>query len=159
MPKKSLDLVKMENEKLMKDKEMEAKFAMLNKEIEDVPVSKKRVSKKKVSDSEEVVEEPVSVSVEPVSVSVEKPKKQPKVIEEIVEEEEPEPIIVRKIIKKKPKKIIEEVEEEEEPVKKPKKVVGRKRMDTLVEDSSIEMLRKEMENEVRRRLMTTLFDY
>jgi hypothetical protein len=155
MPKKSLDLVKMENEKLMKDKEMEAKFAMLNKEIEEVPVSvsekKKRVSKKKVSDSEEVVEE-----VLPVSVS-EVPKKQPKVIEEIVEEEEPEPIIVRKIIKKKPKKIIEEVEEE--PVKKPKKVVGRKRMDTLVEDSSIEMLRKEMENEVRRRLMTTLFDY
>jgi hypothetical protein len=154
MPKKSLDLVKMENEKLMKDKEMEAKFAMLNKEIEDVPVSvKKRVSKKKVSDSEEVVEEPVE---EPV---VEKPKKQPKVIEEIVEDEEPEPIIVRKIIKKKPKKIIEEVEEDEEPVKKPKKVVARKRMDTLVEDSSIEMLRKEMENEVRRRLMTTLFDY
>ena len=91
---------------------------------------------------------------------VEKPKKQPiKVIEEIVEEEEPEPVIVRKIIKKKPKKIIEEVEEEEEPVKKVVKKVGRKRMDTLVEDSSIEILRKEMENEVRRRLMTTLFDY
>ena len=44
MPKKSLDLVKMENEKLMKDKEMEAKFAMLNKEMEEVPVS---VSEKK----------------------------------------------------------------------------------------------------------------
>ena len=93
MPKKSLDLVKMENEKLMKDKEMEAKFAMLNKEMEEVPVSvsekKKRVSKKKV---EEVIEEePVSPMEEPV---VEKPKKQPiKVIEEIVEEEEPEPVI------------------------------------------------------------------
>ena len=37
-------------------------------------------------------------------------KKQPKIIEEIVEEEDPEPVIIRKIIKKKPKQIIEEIE-------------------------------------------------
>jgi hypothetical protein len=139
--------------------------------------------------------------IEPIKQPI---KKQPKIIEEIVEEEDPEPVIIRKIIKKKPKQIIEEIEEEEEepkPKKKdgrgrPRKVQepeqndeellqkkymsqkqkmqmpqsrhrqedqqktynNRDRFDTILDETNIDLLRQEMRKEMKRRLMSSLFD-
>lgn len=104
------------------------------------------------------------------------PKKQPKIIEEVIEEEDPEPIIIKKIIKKKkPKQIIEEIEEEsdeeEKPIKKKKAPQPPKQQrprlntavysnysDDILDQTNIELLRQEMKNEMRRRLMSSLFD-
>lgn len=109
----------------------------------------------------------------------------PKIIEEIIEEDEPEPIIIRKIIKKKPQKIIEEIVQEEEPepeLEKPaKKKDGRGRpvgsykkprdnMElsqkqmyqqqsyNLLDETNMQMLKNDMQKEMRRRLMNSLFD-
>jgi hypothetical protein len=110
----------------------------------------------------------------------------PKVIEEIIEEDEPEPIIIRKIIKKKPQKIIEEIVQEDEPepepeLEKPKKKDGRGRpvgsykkpRDTMelsqkqkyqqqaynmLDETNLQMLKNDMQKEMRRRLMNSLFD-
>lgn len=139
----------------------------------------------KIIDEEEQQIEEV-IKPEPVIIQTQAPvKKQPKIIEEIIEEDDPEPIIIRKIIKKKPKQIIEEVEEEEEPEPvKPKKKDGRgrpigsikklpkeqeephkqksynnrERFDTMLDESNIELLRQEMKKEMKRRLMSSLFD-
>ena len=124
---------------------------------------------------------PASDKKEPKGHSV-----KPKVIEEIIEEDEPEPIIIRKIIKKKPQKIIEEIVQEDEPepepeLEKPKKKDGRGRpvgsykkpRDTMelsqkqkyqqqaynmLDETNLQMLKNDMQKEMRRRLMNSLFD-
>ncbi|HEY9702620.1 MAG TPA: hypothetical protein V6C58_09250 [Allocoleopsis sp.] len=169
MPKKSKEPAKTPTKTLDLDKKIDAIKGEIDKIIED-----------EEQQIEEEIKQPIAVAP-PV-------KKQPKIIEEIVEEEEPEPVIIRKIIKKKPKQIIEEIVEEEdnEPVKeeKPKKKENRgrpfgsikkpkeeynnnnniresknrNRFDTILDEGNLELLRREMKNEMKRRLMTSLFD-
>lgn len=167
----------------------------LDKKIDTIKEEIDKIIKK---EEEEALPEQVKIPEEIIPSVI--PKKQPKIIEEIVEEEEPEPIIIRKIIKKKPKQIIEEVYEEEEDtkhesktkkkdgrgrpfgsVKKPKEEASgvselrrtekdekkssslsynnnRDRLDTILDESNLELLRREMKNEMKRRLMSSLFD-
>ena len=172
MPKKSVE--KTPNKNLELDKKLSAikgEVAIANAIIDE------EESSMELQEPEPVIKQPI--------------KKQPKIIEEIVEEEEPEPVIIRKIIKKKPKQIIEEVEEEEPP--KPKKKDGRgrprkiqqddeeddkedkkymsqkqkmqqktynnrDRFDTFLDENNIDLLRQEMRKEMKRRLMSSLFD-
>lgn len=135
-----------------------------------------------IEDEEQQIEEEIK---QPIVVAP-TVKKQPKIIEQIVEEEDPEPVIIRKIIKKKPKQIIEEIVEEEPEnekpkkngrgrpfgsVKKPKEVIpqeksqrhdmqhyARNRFDTMLDEGNLELLRQEMKREMKRRLMSSLFD-
>jgi hypothetical protein len=156
----------------IKTLDLDKKIDAIKGEIDNIIVQEEKQLELENDDDDKVVH------LEPIK----KQAKQPKIIEEIVEEDEPEPIIIRKIIKKKPKQIIEEVEEiEEEPVK-PKKKDGRgrpfgsvkkssqqpeqqqqsynnrERFDTILDESNIELLRQEMRKEMKRRLMSSLFD-
>lgn len=167
MPKKTKETAKTPNKTLDLDKKIDAIKGEIDKIIDE--------------EEQQIETEEIKQPLPPVQPI----KKQPKIIEEIVEEEDPEPIIIRKIIKKKPKQIIEEIIEEDdddnEPVKeqKPKKKENRgrpfgsikkpkeeyniesknrNRFDTILDEGNIELLRREMKNEMRRRLMTSLFD-
>lgn len=159
MPKKTKEPAKTPTKTLDLDKKIDAIKGEIDKIIED-----------EEQQIEEEIKQPIVVA--PTV------KKQPKIIEEIVEEEDPEPVIIRKIIKKKPKQIIEEIVEEDDDDDKPKKKENRgrpfgsikkpkeeyiesknrNRFDTILDEGNLELLRREMKNEMRRRLMTSLFD-
>lgn len=179
MPKKSVE--KTPNKTLELDKKLNAIKGEVAAIIDE---EEKEIIQESPMDAQQ--QEPIKQSI----------KKQPtKIIEEIVEEEDPEPVIIRKIIKKKPKQIIEEVEEEEPITTKPKKKDGRgrprkiqkdddddgdeeedkkymsqkqkmqmktyqnrNRFDTMLDETNIDLLRQEMRKEMKRRLMSSLFD-
>lgn len=141
----------------------------INKVIEASGASDLRSKRTEDEEKDIIHEQEEKPAPQPVS------KKQPKIIEEVIEEEDPEPIIIKKIIKKKkPKQIIEEIEEEseeeEKPIKKKKapqppkqqrprlNTVYNNYSDDILDQTNIELLRQEMKNEMRRRLMSSLFD-
>lgn len=154
---KKIDAIKTLNEEIQEEKHPEP-------EPEPVPVAKKQP---KII--EEVIEEE---DPEPVIIRKIIKKKPKQIIEEVVEEES-EPEEARTEEKPKPKK----KDGRGRPfgsVKKPKEVIpqeqsqrhniqqqqtyGRNRFDTMLDDSNLELLRQEMKNEMKRRLMSSLFD-
>jgi len=119
-------------EKAQKKKEIEDKYAMIQNEL---------------TKQEEVKqEEEIKTTTKP------KPKKTKKVIVEEVEEEsededeEEEEVIIKKVIKKKPstRKVLDDYEEENIP--------------NLIQKSSIEMLRRKYDDNMKERLRQSLFD-
>ena len=106
-----------------------------------------------IDDEEHQIEEEIKQPLPAVPV-----KKQPKIIEEVIEEDEPE--------EEKPKQKPKKKDGRGRPVgsvKKPKEEYNiesknRNRFDTILDEGNIELLRREMKNEMRRRLMTSLFD-
>lgn len=151
MPKKSnkntLDLVNMENEKLLKEKELDERFAMIQKELE----------KQEIENQQEIQEPKPSKRT---------PKKKKKIIEEIIEEPEPEPepepeeeqsssdeeIVVRRIYKRAP------ALKPKQPTQPPPKL-KREQSNRIIEKSNLELLRNDFNRQMRERLMSSLFDY
>jgi hypothetical protein len=128
--KKTLDLT--QHEKAVREKEMDEKFAQIQEELR----------KSEQQETEESYDEPEE--------------------EEVYEEEEEEPEPVRKPLPK-PKA----VKQIAPPVKKytyiPRKPVStpapRKRLDTVVQQTSLELLKQDFHKQMRNRLMQELFDY
>jgi hypothetical protein len=139
MPKKSnkktLDLT--QSEKAIKEKEMDEKFAQIQEEL-------KRAEQ---GDPEEVCDEEPEQQEEP----------------EPEYEEEEEEVVVRKPL---PKKAVKSVAPP--PMKKynnfiPRKPAAtsapRKKLDSMVQQTSLELLKQDFHKQMRQRLMSELFDF
>ena len=175
MPKKSVE--KTPNKTLELDKKLSAikgEVAIANaiideeerplelQEPEPEPVIIKQPIKKQPKIIEEIVEEE---DPEPVIIRKIIKKKPKQIIEEVEEEEPPKP--KKKDGRGRPRKIQQDDEEDDEEDKKymsqkqkmqMKTYQNRNRFDTMLDETNIDLLRQEMRKEMKRRLMSSLFD-
>jgi hypothetical protein len=132
-------------------------------EIEPEPVKQPKKQPKII---EEIVEEE---DPEPVIIRKIIKKKPKQIIEEIEEEEEEEPKPKKKDGRGRPRKIQdEEIQDKKSSGRaipdtkyisqKQKTYQNRDRFDTILDETNIDLLRQEMRKEMKRRLMSSLFD-
>ena len=121
-------------EKAQKRKEIDEKFAMIQAEI----------SKSTQKDIDEVPEPPPQPEPPVVKKTSQKPKKVVEIVEEVEDDQETsdeeEEIVVKRIIKKKPPPMVSRND------------------DRFIQKSNIEMLKNRFNEDVRKRLMSSLFD-
>lgn len=177
MPKKAVP-TKTPSKTLDLDKKIDA-IKTLNEEIhandKEEELEQEPVAKKQPKIIEEVIEED---DPEPVIIRKIIKKKPKQIIEEVVEEEsEPEEAsgvsdLRSKRTEEKPKpkkkdgrgrpfgsvKKPQEQRQQQQQYSQQQQTYGRNRFDTMLDDSNLELLRQEMKNEMKRRLMSSLFD-
>jgi len=176
MPKKSVE--KTPNKTLELDKKLNAikgeVDAIIDEEEKEIIQEPEPEPIKQIKKQPKIIEEIVEEE-EPEPIIIRKIiKKKPKQIIEEVEEEEPKPIIKpkKKDGRGRPRKVQQQDDDDDDDdeaneakymsIKQKNQQKSyynnRNRVDTILDETNIDLLRQEMRKEMKRRLMSSLFD-